>query len=387
MVSVEPVARPVRAPVVEAIATPPIGATFGVEEEFHLVDPDTLALVGNRELAEAALRGEAGARVQAELSTSQIETATAVCTSLSELRTQLQQGRRQAAAAAGRAGLVPLAASTHPFGSWRQQELTPSPRYAALADRYAALTHRQDICGCHVHVAVPDLDTAVAVMDRARPYLCLLAAMTGSSPFHEGLDTGYDSYRTLWWSRWPTAGPPERLGDAAGLRSVVAELVAAGTITDSTHLYWDVRPSAHIPTVEFRVADVCTDIDDAVLHAALVRSLVRILAARAAAGEPCPDPRPEVLRAARWRAARHGLEERLFSPVTGTLLDARSAVQGLLGELEEDLRAHDEWDEVQDLVARLFRRGTSAARQRRTVARTGDLRAVAAELICATAPR
>jgi carboxylate-amine ligase len=237
-----------------------------------------------------------------------------------------------------------------------------------------------------VHVAVPDLDTAVAVMDRARPYLCVLAALTGSSPFHEGLDTGYESYRTVWWSRWPTAGPPERLGHAAGFRAVVAGLVAAGTVTDSTDLYWDVRPSAHVPTLEFRVADVCTDVDDAVLHAALVRSLVRVLAARAAAGEPCPDPRPEVLRAARWRAARHGLGERLFAPATGTLLDARSAVHGLLDQLEQDLRTYGEWEEVRDLVARLFRRGTSAARQRRTFARTGDLRAVAAELICARRP-
>jgi gamma-glutamyl:cysteine ligase YbdK (ATP-grasp superfamily) len=124
-----------------------------------------------------------------------------------------------------------------------------------------------------------------------------------------------------------------------------------------------------------------------VLHAALVRSLVRVLAARAAAGQPCPDPRPELLRAARWRAARHGLGERLFDPVSGNLVDAHSAVHGLLGELEEDLRGQGEWDEVRELVARLFRRGTSAARQRSTFARTGDLRAVAAELICAQVPR
>ena len=382
MVSTEPLTTDA-APV----ATAAVGTTFGVEEEFHLVDSDTLALAGSHELAAAAMRGQAGERVHAEIATSQLETATAVCTSLSQLRAELLRARTEAAAAAGRAGLVPLAASTHPFGSWRQQEMTRCRRYDALVERYAVLPHQQDICGCHVHVAVPDLETAVVVMDRARPYLCVLAALTGSSPFHEGLDTGYDSYRTVRWGHWPITGPPERLGDAATFRTVVAGLTAAGTIADASNLYWDVRPSAHHPTVEFRIADVCTDVDDAVLHAALVRSLVRVLAARAASGEPCPEPRPELLRAARWRAARHGLGERLFDPVTGALVDARSAVHRLLRELEDDLRGHGEWEETGELVARLFRRGTSAARQRRTFARTGDLGAVAAELICGQPPR
>jgi YbdK family carboxylate-amine ligase len=368
-------------------AAPPVGATLGVEEEFHLVDPDTLALTGDPELAAAAMRGQTGPWVHPEIATSQLETATTICSTLAQLRTELLQTRAAVAAAAGRAGLAPLAASTHPFGSWRQQELTRCPRYDTLVERYAVLPHQQDICGCHVHVAVPDLDTAVAVMDRARPYLSLLAALTGSSPFHDGVDTGYESYRTLRWGHWPITGPPEPLGDAATYRAVIDGLTAAGAIADASHLYWDVRPSAHYPTVEFRVADVCTDVDDAVLHAALVRSLVRVLAARAAADEPFPEPRPELLRAARWRAARHGLAGQLFDPVSGTLLEGRLAIRRLLGELEDDLRGHGEWADVGELVARLFRRGTSAARQRRTFARTGDLRAVTAALICAARPR
>jgi carboxylate-amine ligase len=218
-------------------------------------------------------------------------------------------------------------------------------------------------------------------MDRARPYLPLLLAMTGSSPFHDGVDTGYDSYRTLWWSRWPTTGAPEYLGSAERFSEVVAGLVASGVIADASHLYWDLRPSYHLPTVEFRLADVCTDLDDAVLHAGVVRSLVRVLARRAERYVPCPQPRPELLRAARWRAARHGIGGQLFDPVLGTLVDARVAVRRLLSELEHDLREHDEWTEISDLVSRLFSRGTSATRQRGTWLRTGDRREVAARII------
>jgi gamma-glutamyl:cysteine ligase YbdK (ATP-grasp superfamily) len=205
--------------------------------------------------------------------------------------------------------------------------------------------------------------------------------MTGSSPFHDGVDTGHDSYRTLWWSRWPVAGTPEHLGGLDRFTEVVTGLVASGVIADTSHLYWDVRPSWHLPTVEFRLADVCTSLDDAVLHAAVVRSLVRVLAGRAGRGEPYPQPRPELLRAARWRAARHGLAEELFDPVLCTLVDARMAVRRLLTELEGDLREHGEWAEVVELVQQLLARGTSAARQRATWLRTGDLRAVAAAVV------
>src|SRR5215210_6554956 len=188
-----------------------------------------------------------------------------------------------------------------------------------MVDRWAGLAMQQDICGCHVHVGVPDLDTAVAVMDRVRPYLPVLLALTGSSPFHGGVDTGYESFRTVWWSRWPIGGTPEHVGSADRYRELVDGLVASGVIADASHVYWDVRPSSHLPTLEFRLADVCTALDDVVLHAALVRSLVRVLAGRAERGEPCPDPRPELLRAARWRAALHGLSGQLFDPVLGAL--------------------------------------------------------------------
>ncbi|MGY2004024.1 carboxylate-amine ligase [Blastococcus sp. SYSU DS1024] len=357
------------------------GATVGVEEEFHLVDPETFALAPRPELAVAAARHELGERLQAEITTTQLETATGICRTLGELRAALAGTRAEARTAAADAGVALLMASTHPSAGWREQAITPEPRYEAMVRRWAGLAQRQDICGCHVHVGVPDLETAVAVLDRARPYLPVLLAMTGSSPFHDGADTGYESYRTLWWGRWPHAGLPERLGSAARFREVVEGLVTAEVIADASHLYWDVRPSAAHPTLEFRLADVCTDLDDAVLHAALVASLVRVLAGRVARDEPVPEVRPELLRAARWRAARDGVAGQLFDPVAGALVGARDAVAALLGELADDLADRGEEDEVRALVQRLLARGTSAARQRSVWRRAGDLREVAAAVV------
>ena len=221
---------------------------------------------------------------------------------------------------------------------------------------------QQDICGCHVHVGVPDLETAVAVMDRARPYLPVLLAMTGSSPFHDGVDTGYDSYRTMWWSRWPTTGPPEYLGSAERFAEVVAGLVDLRR--DRRRLASLLgRPAllATCPTLEFRLADVCTEVDDVVLHAALVRSLVRVLAARAERGEPVPAAAARA--AARGALARRPGRDRRAAVRPRARRAGRRAASPSAGcwpSCEDDLRDHDEWSEVVELVERLFERGTSA---------------------------
>jgi carboxylate-amine ligase len=232
---------------------------------------------------------------------------------------------------------------------------------------------------------VPDLETAVRIMDHARPYLPVVLAMTGSSPFHEGVDTGYESYRTQWYARWSITGATEPLEDAETYARVVAGLRAAGCIDDSSNLYWDVRPSAKYPTLEFRIGDVCTSLDDAVLHAALLRSLTSVLAARVVAGVSAPQVRPELLRAARWRAARFGMSDDLFDPLWVERVPARVAVDRLLHELRDDLEERGEWLEVRDLATQLLRRGTSATRQRHVLHRTGDPVAVARMLFHETA--
>ncbi|GIF06809.1 carboxylate-amine ligase [Actinoplanes siamensis] len=348
--------------------------TIGVEEEYHLVGTDTFALCGDAEMVEAA-RAVPG--VDAEIGTAQLEVATPVCTGLAGIRSHLVGLRVAASAAIGRNGCRLLAAGTHPFGSWRQQRMTPRPRYVALLERWGVLALQLNISGCHVHVGVPDPDLRAAVSDHCRPWLPALLALTASSPFWEGVDTGYASYRSQWYARWPIAGPPPVLGDDAGFRRHVERLLSVGVIDDASHLYWDVRPSVRYPALEFRVADVCPLVDDAILHAGLVRGLVRTMAGRAASGTPAPDLPDEVARAARWRAARYGLDECLWHPLSGILRPAAEVVGALLDTVAADLREHCEYDELAALLATTLQRGTSASRQRMTMFTSGDLTEVA----------
>lgn len=354
-----------------------MNATLGVEEEYHLVEPSG-ELARRSAMAASASSGDLGDCVHAELQTTELEVATRVCTTLSDLRTELIRGRVAAADAAARTGAAILAAGTHPFATWRELERVALPRYETLAYRFGAVVDRQGICGCHVHVSVPDLETALAVMNRARQYVPLLAALTASSPFHDGVDTRFASFRTVWWSTWPTSGPPPLLRSVAAYERVVRELADAGVVDDASTLYWDIRPSTRYPTLEFRAADVCTDIDDAVLHAGLVRSLVRTLLGRTERTSLASD---SVVAAARWRAARFGIEGDLCDPTSGAVIPAALAIRRLVAELEPDLREHDEFTEIADLLECLLARGTSAEQQRSRFSHCGDLRQVVQYLV------
>jgi carboxylate-amine ligase len=354
--------------------SPELGATLGIEEEYHLVDPQTLRLIRSAPLVESlAPTG----RLRAEMLTSQLEAATDPCASLGELRAALGAARREAAAAAQPYGAALLATSTHPFAGLDEIEVLARPRYERLIERFGTVVHQLNLTGCHVHVSVPDLETAVAILTRARPYLPLLLALTASSPFHAGRDTGYASFRVAWLPLWPQGGPPPHLHDAQHYLDTVQQLIELGLIEDATNLLWEARPSVKYPTVEFRIADVCTDLDDAVLYAALVRSLVRTLGARVRAGTPVPEISDAVLRAARWRAARYGLADSIWSPARAALVPAHLAVDDLLEELRPDLEEHGEDRLVRGMVGTLLGTGTSATRQRQVFAATGNLLDVA----------
>jgi gamma-glutamyl:cysteine ligase YbdK (ATP-grasp superfamily) len=195
--------------------------------------------------------------------------------------------------------------------------------------------------------------------------------MSASSPFWEGADTRCASFRTHWFAHFPVTGMPEVLGTRAAYDEVVADLVATGIIRDASHLYWDARPSTRFPTLEVRIADAMPRLDDVVLHAALVRSLVRTAMGDALAGRPAGMMRPELAKAARWRAARHGLDDLLVDPAGAGLRPARDVVEALLARLRPDLEDAGEWDEVRELTDALLARGTSAARQRQVAAADG----------------
>ncbi|SHF73688.1 carboxylate-amine ligase [Jatrophihabitans endophyticus] len=368
-------------------AAAPLGATLGIEEEYHLVDPTTFTLQNRPELSTRALDGRAGPHLRPEMLTSQLEAASDVCTTLAEARAAVVAMRQEATRAAASTGATILATSTHPSATLAEIELMARERYDRLTDRFGPVVRAVNLCGCHVHVAVPDLELAVRIMAHARPSLPLLGALTGSSPFHEGADTGYESFRVAWLSLWQQGGPPPQLDSAEDYLATVDQLLDVGLVDEPSQLLWDLRPSSRYPTLEFRMADVCPVVDDVVLFAAVVRSLVRTLGARIAGGVPALRVSDPVLRGWRWRAARHGLRDRLWSPARCGLVPARVAVDDLLAELRDDLAAHDELATVTDLGAGLLDRGTSARRQRACHDRSGDLGEVVRDAVAVTAGR
>jgi len=314
-----------------------------------------------------------------------IETNTPVCTTLAEVRQDLRRARRALVEAAGRHGLAIAAAGTHPFSSWADQEVTDKTRYHNLAADYRQVFREEVVFGCHVHVGFDDREAAIQTMNRVRPWLPVLLALSANSPFWVGADTGYASYRTEVWNRWPTAGMPQSFASRAEYDALVETLMATGSVREPTKLYWDVRPSARQETLEFRVADSVMAVDEAVMVAGLVRALAVTAHAAADRGDPDPRPRPELLRAAKWRAARHGLEADLVDVLAGQARPAAELVEALLAEVRPALEEAGDLEEVTELVRVTLAGGTGAARQRQVFRRTGRLEDVVDLVVEATA--
>ncbi|MFD0520975.1 glutamate--cysteine ligase [Paractinoplanes durhamensis] len=345
--------------------------TLGVEEELHVVDLATRELVPRAPDVLARLDPE---HFSAELHRSVVETNTPVAATLDDLRDGIVSRRRDAIAVAESLGLGLAATGTVPLVDLESLPVTPTSRYRRMLDDYQLLAREQLICGAQVHVGVPDRDEAVAVAQRVTPVLPVLLALSASSPYWMGEDSGYASVRSLVWMRWPTAGDPGVLDSAAEHDALVDDLIASGTITDPKMVYFDVRPSAHLPTVELRVTDSSPDADTVVLLAGLFRALVLRARDDHRAGRPLPPSRPPLQRAAMWRAARSGLEGDLLDlPRSPSPLPAAAAVERLVGELRPQLEELGDWEQVFDLSVRALSRGSSAARQRRAMARRGRI--------------
>ncbi|MEN3310598.1 MAG: glutamate---cysteine ligase / carboxylate-amine ligase [Micromonosporaceae bacterium] len=345
--------------------------TLGVEEELHVVDLDTRELVPR---APEVLDQLDPAWYSAELYRSVVETNTPVSHGLDELREHVVALRRSAVGVAESLGLGLAAAGTVPLVDLDGLAITPNSRYRRMLDDYQLLAREQLICGAQVHVGIADRDAAVAVSQRVAPALPVLLALSCSSPYWMGEDSGYASVRSLIWMRWPTAGYSGAVESAADHEALVADLIASGTITDPNMIYFDVRPSAHVPTVELRVPDACPAVDTVVLLAGLFRALARREVAAYQAGEPLPAIRAPLHRAAMWRAARSGLEGDLLDlPRSPAPVPAAVAVDRLVADLRPHLEAEGDWDQVVELSAQALGRGSSAARQRRALTRRGRL--------------
>jgi carboxylate-amine ligase len=355
--------------------------TFGVEEEFLLVDPSSGKAVPLAEqvLMQAMRIPATGPALTLEVKQEQIEAVGPVCSTMQELEAGIRAGRSLADAAAKKVGARAAALATSPVAGL--PTLVQQPRYLNMANRFGLTLREQLTCGFHVHVQVTSAEEGVAVLDRIRVWLPVLLALSANSPFWQGEDSGYASFRYQAWSRWPTAGPCERFGSEREYRRYVHSLLASGVLVDEGMIYFDARLSRNHPTVEVRIADVCMESSHAAVIATIVRALVEKAAQQWRAGVLAPRLSAEQLRLAAWKASESGVEGMLLHPLLNTPCPATEAIQVLLKHIRPVLAGSGDEQRVATAVARMLTSGTGARRQRNVMSRTGDLAAVVRDAV------
>lgn len=337
--------------------------TIGVEEEYLLVDKETRALVVDPPKSlltecEELLDGQ----VTTELLQSQIEVGTKVCQNVQEAREDLARLRRSIIEVTGRHGIAPIASSTHPFSHWSEQKHTQKDRYESLTAEMQGAARRLVICGMHVHVGINDDALRIDLMNQAAYFLPHLLALSCSSPFWNGNDTGLKSYRLTIFDALPRTGLPEKFQSYAEYERHVEIMINAGVIEDSTKIWWDLRPSARFPTLETRIMDVCTRVDDAVALAAMLVCIMRMLYRLRLANQRWRTYTPMLVRENRWRAMRYSFDEGLIDFAKGEIVPFNQLLDEILDLTYEDARAlgcEAEVASVRDILSR----GTSAHRQ------------------------
>jgi glutamate---cysteine ligase / carboxylate-amine ligase len=338
--------------------------TLGIEEEYLLVDRNSRALVSKMPgpMLKQCQQHADGQLVSPEFLRSQIEVGTRVCSDMSEVRKALTQLRRTVIEVGAEHGVAPLAVSTHPFAEWTQQKYTDRGRYAALSQEMQAAARRLLICGMHVHVGVEDDELRIDLSNQFSYFLPHLLALSCSSPFWEGKDTGLKSYRLTVFDALPRTGIPERFASFADYQRHVRIMVEAGLISDATMIWWDLRPSARYPTLETRIMDVCTDLEDALCVASLVVCSLRMLYRLRRKNQRWRMYSPFLINENRWRAMRYSFDEGLIDLGRGRIIPFPQLVEELLDLIVEDAEALGCLAEVSH-VRTILARGTSAHRQ------------------------
>ncbi len=339
--------------------------TLGIEEEYLLVDRETRALVvepppGLMSDCEELI----GEQVSSELLQSQIEIGTKVCNNIQEAREDLMRLRKAVVDVAANHNLAPIAASTHPFSKWQEQKQTQKDRYEALTLEMQGAARRLVICGMHVHVGINDDELRIDLMNQMAYFLPHLLALSCSSPFWGGRDTGLKSYRLTIFDALPRTGLPERFASWAEYQRHVNILMNAGLIEDSTRIWWDLRPSARYPTLETRVMDVCTRLEDTISLAAMLVCILRMLYRLRTRNQRWRIYTPMLIRENRWRAMRYSYDEGLIDFARGTVVPFDELLDEMLDLIVEDAEALGCEKEVA-AVRGILERGTSAHRQLR----------------------
>ena len=338
--------------------------TFGIEEEFFLVDPDTRDIIADPDpgIFDWCEKNRGPHGFVHELLRSQIETNTRVCESVADLRSALKETRRIVAEAATRHGAAVMAASTHPFAAWESQMTTPKERYERLTTAFQDSARRLMVSGMHIHAGFGDPDSRIRVMTAMRRYLPLLHAASTSSPFNAGRETGFKSYRLTIMGALPRTGLPGPLWSRAEFDQLVADYQRMKLVEDGSELWWDIRPSVRFPTIELRICDLCPRIDDAMCIAALYAALIRRLSRLDREGGLPPEPPTEIIAENRWLAQRYGVLGFLGNTRDGGRTDIQDYTAELVEELDGDARALGCENELRHSLA-IIREGTGADRQ------------------------
>lgn len=361
--------------------------SVGIEEELLLVDAGTFlpAALSDAIVGADAVHLASGTILEHEVKQEQLEVVSPPRFTFDQLLAAIVTGRRAADRAARAVGARVAALATSPVKC--DTHAVATSRYAHMTERFGLTMAEQLTCGLHVHVRVHSADEGVAVLDRIRPWLPVILALSANSPFWRGDDTEFASYRYQAWGRWPGSGAYDRFGSSEAYFAEVERMLCTEVSLDTGMVYFDARLSAHAPTVEVRIADVCLAAEDSVTVALIVRALVEAAVAEWRAGVEPDDVPTSLLRLASWRASRSGLDGDLLDPRTGTPRPAGEVVDGLLRHIDGGFADGSEAARVSEHVREIIRRGTGAARQRASFARHGSGASVIRDAVAATLAR
>ncbi|RKT87235.1 carboxylate-amine ligase [Saccharopolyspora antimicrobica] len=359
--------------------------TVGVEEEYLLVDPVTREVVPEgQEVVAQASAGGLGDRVTTELTRYQVEARTEPHVVMDGLGEQIRSMRAAVAEAAEQRGSRAISCGAPVLVRPTPPPISEGRRYAESIEVFRALNDSHIACACHIHVGVADLGLALQVSNHIRPWLPALIALSANSPYWAGRDTGYASWRAISLACWPVAGPPPYFESPAHFNELVDAVIEPGGVMDRAGLYWDIRPSSHVPTLEIRVADAVATAEETVLLSAIVRAAAATALSAVHVGEPAPRPQPEILRVACWRAARDGLAGESVDLPTTRLVPATARIDQLLTWIEPALRQHGDLELVLSGWSRLRAEGGGADRQRLAYRRRASFTDVVDHLIAST---